>query len=174
MKRVVALAIVAALWASDAGAQQSSHGPIAVENAWARATPGNAQTGAAYLTLINRGDTTDRLVSVSTPVAEKAELHENKVDNGIMKMRPTGPITVAPGRSEVFKPGGEHVMLMGLKHPLKEGDSFPLTLTFEKGSTAEVSVKVEKAGAMGMGAMAPKAAPPMEHGTMPGMDHGKM
>src|SRR5262249_42607670 len=104
-----------------------------VTNAWARATPGKAENGAAYLTL--QSPTADRLVSVSTPVAKKAELHTMSMSGGIMQMRPLDGIDVPAGQPVTLKPGGEHVMLLGLGHPLQEGQSFPLTLTFEKGGT---------------------------------------
>ena len=118
-----------------------------VTNAWARATPGKAENGAAYLTI--QSATADRLVSVSTPVAKKAELHTMSMSGGIMQMRPVAGIDVPGGQRVTLKPGGEHVMLLGLDHPLQEGQSFPLTLTFEKGGTRTVNVAIEKAGASG-------------------------
>ena len=133
---------------SPAFAQTTSAAPIMVENAWARATPGNIKTGGAYMTLKDMGTSPDQLVGVSTPVADKAELHIMTEDNGVMKMRPVAAIPVEPGKPTELKPGGYHVMLMGLKNPLKEGDSFPMTLKFEKAGTIQVTVKVEKPGAM--------------------------
>jgi copper(I)-binding protein len=118
-----------------------------VTNAWARATPGKAENGAAYLTI--QSPTADRLVSVSTPVARKAELHTMSMSGGIMQMRPVAGIDVPGGQPVKLKPGGEHVMLLGLNHPLQEGQSFPLTLTFEKGGTRTVEVAIEKVGASG-------------------------
>jgi copper(I)-binding protein len=141
-----------------------------VEHAWARASAGT--TGAAYLNISNRGTEPDRLLALSTPVAEKAELHESKMDNGVMKMRPLGPITIAPGQSAVLKPGADHVMLIGLKQPLKAGQKFPLTLKFEKAGDVQVTVQVERAGAMGTDAK-DHGTMPMDHGAMP-MDHGAM
>jgi hypothetical protein len=76
-----------------------------------------------------------------------ADAHETKAEGGVMKMRPLDKPEIAPGQALEFKPGGAHVMLMGLKHPLKEGESFPLVLTFEKAGTVSVAVKVERAGA---------------------------
>ena len=118
-----------------------------VTNAWARATPGKAENGAAYLTI--KSPTPDRVVSVSTPVAKKAELHTMSMSGGVMQMRPVAGIDVPAGQPVTLKPGSEHVMLFGLNHPLQEGQSFPLTLTFEKGGTRTVSVAIEKAGAAG-------------------------
>lgn len=126
---------------------------VAVEQAWARATPGAVRTGAAYLTLVNKGKESDRLVGMSTPVADSASLHETKMEGGIMQMRPLGAVDLAPGKRLELKPGGNHIMLEGLKHPLKEGEHFPLTLTFERAGSREVTVMVGKVGAMGPAGM---------------------
>jgi periplasmic copper chaperone A len=151
----------------SASAQQSASNGLEVQHAWARATAG--PTGVAYLRILNKGATPDSLMSVKTPVAEKAELHETKMENGVMTMRSIGPVAIAPGQAVVFKPGADHVMLVGLKHPLKQGESFPLTLSFEKAGNLQVMVRVERAGAMGVDATGPGAMP-----NMPGMDHGGM
>jgi hypothetical protein len=92
------------------------------------------------------------------------------MENGVMKMRPVGPLVIAPGQSATLKPGANHVMFIGLKHPLKEGETFPLTLSFEKAGDVQVMVQVERAGAMGEHAAAPGAMPKMQGG----MDHGSM
>jgi copper(I)-binding protein len=141
--------------------QQTGSTGVAVEGAWARASTG--KSGAAYLSIVNRGTAPDRLLLVRTPVAEKATIHQSKMENGIVEMRPLSSITIPPGGAAQLKPGADHVMLMGLKQPLKEGQSFPLTLTFEKAGDVEVTVKVEKAGAMGPGASAGGSMPPMDH-----------
>ena len=132
------------LYCIAAGAQTGS---IEIKEAWARATPGGAQNGAAYVTLVS--PTGDRLTGVSSPVAEKAELHQMTNDGGIMKMREVTAIDLPPGTSVSLKPGGLHVMLMGLKHPLQPGQSLPMTLQFEKSGTREVDVAVGKVGATG-------------------------
>jgi periplasmic copper chaperone A len=142
-------------------AQQNVGSSISVEHAWARASAGT--TGAAYLSVTNQGTTPDRLLAVETPAAERAALHESTLENGVMKMRPLGPVTIAPGQSLQLKPGADHVMLMGLKHPLKAGESFPLTLTLEKAGDVQVTVKVEPAGAMGADASEGGPMPPMDH-----------
>lgn len=131
------------------GAAAAQTGSIEVKNAWARATPGKAETGAAYLTIESAGP--DRLTGISTPVAGKAELHEMTMQGGIMKMRPLAAIDLPAGRAVVLKPGAAHIMLVGLKQPLRVGESFPLTLEFEKAGKREVAVAVQKAGAMGPG-----------------------
>jgi periplasmic copper chaperone A len=139
------LLFLAVLLLNAAAAAQT--GPIEVKNAWARATPGKAETGAAYLTIESAAP--DRLTGVSTPVAGKAEVHEMTMQGGVMKMRPLGPVDLPAGHAVVLKPGGTHIMLTGLKQPLRVGESFPLTLDFEKAGKREVTVTIEKAGAMG-------------------------
>lgn len=150
MKRLLIAFVIAAGVVGPAGAETPTSSGIAVANAWARATPGGAKTGAVYLTVTNGGAAGDQLVGITTPVAARAELHVETVENGIMKMRPVPQVELKPGASTVLKPGALHVMLMGLKRPLKEGDTFPLTLDFAKAGKQDVQVKVAKAGAMGM------------------------
>ena len=131
---------------------------IAVEQPWARATPGGAKTGAVYMTLDNKSGTADRLTGVSSDVADKLQIHEMKVENGVMKMREiAGGLPIPASGSLVLKPGSYHVMLIGLKKPLTAGEKFPLTLTFEKAGNISVTVPVQAMGAMqdkgGMGGM---------------------
>jgi periplasmic copper chaperone A len=101
------------------------------------------------MTVANKGPVQDRLLAAATPVADQAQLHTEINDKGIMKMREVPAIDVKPGGQTMLKPGGLHLMLVGLKQPLKVGDSFPLTLTFEKAGRLDVTVTVEKAPAMG-------------------------
>src|SRR3989442_1741534 len=138
------LAFAACLIAGAAMAQSSQ---VELKDAWARATPGKGENGAAYLTIVSPGG--DRLVSVSTRVAKKAELHTMTTEGGVMKMRPLAGLDVPAGEPVTLKPGGAHIMLMGLNQPLQAGQSFPLTLAFEKAGQREVTVAVEKPGAMG-------------------------
>jgi periplasmic copper chaperone A len=126
---------------------------IEVDQAWARATPGGAKTAALYMTLVNKSTADDRLVSVSTPVAGKADLHSTTTENGVMHMRPLAALDVKPGAPTVLKPGGYHVMLMDLKGPLVAGQTFPVTVIFEKAGKVEATAKVEKVGAMAPGSM---------------------
>lgn len=129
-----------------AGGAAAQEGGVEISDAWARATPGKAENGAAYLTLASPAP--DRLTGLSTPVAAKAELHMMTMEGGVMTMRPLGGIDLPAGRKITLKPGGVHVMLAGLKEPLRPGQSFPLTLYFEKSGISEVTVTVAKAGAV--------------------------
>lgn len=145
--RMVAIVLLAARLLCTAGAASAQTGQFAIDDAWARATPGRAETGAAYLTI--RSPTADRLVAAATPVAQKAELHTMEMAGMVMKMRPAESVAIPAGKPVVLKPGGLHIMLMGLKKPLQPGQSFPLTLTFDKAGSRTVEVAVEKIGAMG-------------------------
>jgi len=148
------LALASTLWLaviSAVYAQASS--PIEISHAWARATAASAANGAVYLKVMNRGTADDRLTGASTTVASKAQLHVTLNDNGVMKMRPIADVPVKAGGSAEFKPDGMHIMLLGLKHPLKAGDHFPLTLTFEKAGAVKTMVTVTKANAAGPGSM---------------------
>jgi len=120
---------------------------IEIDHPWARASAG--KTGAVYMTIKNTGDADDRLVKVETPAAERAQMHIEINDNGVMKMRPMPAIDVKAKAQATLQPGGMHVMLFGLKQPMKAGQTIQLTLTFEKSGTLDVTVPVEKAGSMG-------------------------
>ena len=139
-------------------------GGMQVKNAYAKATP---KAGAVYFTIENHSPGEDRLVSATSDVAGKVELHTSKADaNGVMRMAPIeGGITVPMGQSHDLAPGGDHVMLMDLKQKLKPGDSFPLTVTFETFGPVTVEVTVVKPGE---GAAETGA---MDHSTM---DHSNM
>jgi copper(I)-binding protein len=141
------LAFAASLFVASAALAQT--GQLEVTNAWARATPGKAESSAAYLTITS--PTADRLVSIATPVAKKAELHTMSMKGMVMEMRPLAGLDIPAGQPVSLKPGGEHIMLFGLNQPLREGQSFPLTLNFEKAGPRPVTVSVEKPGASSPG-----------------------
>jgi copper(I)-binding protein len=145
---LLASLLFAVLLALSPSARAEDNG-IEVQQGWARATPGALKIGAAYFTVVNKGSAPDRLLSISSPIAEMAILHEQKMEDGVMKMRPLGAVDLAPGASLVLQPSGNHLMLEGLKHPLKEGEHFPLILSFAKAGKKEIDVAVGKAGAMG-------------------------
>jgi copper(I)-binding protein len=142
LTRRAALALPLLALAPAAGAQQA---PVAVEQAWARATSPSAKVGGAFLTITAAA--ADAMVSASSPVAGMAELHQTVNEAGVMKMLPVPSLALAPGKAVELKPGGYHIMLMGLKHPLKQGDSFLLTLIFQHAGPVTVQVHVEAAGA---------------------------
>ncbi len=142
------LYFVLALLAGPVLAHDAKVGDLVIMEPWARATIGQVKTGAVYLTVINHGAAGDRLLAVSTPVAAMAHLHSNIVDAGVMKMRPVEAIDIEAKGSTTLEPGGVHVMLMGVRNPLEEGDVFPMTLTFETAGSVDVEVHVQGIAAM--------------------------
>ncbi len=123
-------------------------GDIAVDEPFARASAGGATVGAAYMTLKNSGTTADALVAVASPVAARAELHTHIKDGDITRMRKVEEIDVPAGGSVSLQPGGLHVMLIDLRQPLKQGEEFPLTLTFSKAGTMTIQVPVKSPAEM--------------------------
>jgi copper(I)-binding protein len=147
MKRfaIIAGALALASVAIPAKAQNAAPGgPIAIEDAWARATPGGATTAAIYLTLANHGDAEDRLIACATPVAREVQIHAMTVEGDIMRMGAvSGGILLPPHRTVALKPGGYHLMLIGVKAPLKAGATVALTLRFARAGAITVHVPVK-------------------------------
>lgn len=118
-------------------------GKISIGHPWAKASAGMAANGAAFMTIANAGNEADRLITVQTTAADRAELHMSSMKDGIMKMQPVDGIDIPANGTVALQPGGLHVMLFGLKAPLKEKDKVPMTLTFEKSGRVDVDVQVE-------------------------------
>ncbi len=146
--KIKSLLAATALVMGLAGIAQA--GDITVSNAWSRASMGMARAGVAFMTLKNSGKVDDKLISASADISKKVELHTHLMDNGIMRMRQVESIDVPAGAVTQLKPGGLHVMFIGLKAPLKKGESFPLTLNFEKSGAIKTVVNVHAGGAMKM------------------------
>lgn len=138
------LAALAALGAiGTALAHDFKAGDLHIDHPWARATAPQQQNGAAYFTVANDG-ATDRLLEAQSPVAARVELHTHDVDSaGVMRMRQVEAIDLPAGETTALRPGGLHVMLIGLEDRLVEGEAFPLTLVFEQAGTIEVEVAIE-------------------------------
>lgn len=151
MKRslFVLIAVAAVSAATVAGAHDYTLGDLRIDHPWARASAGAAANGAAYMTISTAANAPDRLIKAQSPVAGKVELHTHVVEGDIMRMRPVQAIDINVGEPAVLKPGGLHVMLIGLGAPLKQGETFPLTLSFEKAGSVTVEVSVEAADAGG-------------------------
>jgi copper(I)-binding protein len=165
MKKMIPPLAALALLLSAGMAQAHDYkaGAVAVLHPWTRATPPNAQTAGAYLKLRNDGGTEDALVDVRSAIADKVEIHSMSMDGDIMRMRPVGKagVVVKPGETVALAPGGVHIMMVGLKHPLTEGDRVPMTLTFRSGATVTVDLMTQALGSGGShGAMEHS---PMEH-----------
>ncbi|GLS85551.1 hypothetical protein GCM10010873_05240 [Cypionkella aquatica] len=159
--RLTSLIAAAILCAAPAFAHDGVH----IENPYARANGGIGATGAIFFEIINHADVDDRLIGVASDIAEKVEMHTHTESNGVMSMDavPEG-FAVAALQAHALQRGGDHIMLMGLRKALKNGDSIPLTLTFEHAGEVKLDVPVDNA-------RKPEAA---AMGAMEGMDHSKM
>jgi copper(I)-binding protein len=158
------LAAALAFSGGAAGAETYTIGSIEIGNPWARATPKGAPVGGAYMTITNKGAEPDRLVGVSSPVAARVEVHQMSMNNGVMSMRPVqGGLEIKPGQTLVLNPESHHLMLMGLKQPLTQGERMKVTLDFAKAGKIDLEYPIESMGAQGPAAAAPA-----------GMDHGAM
>ena len=172
---LVALVALASVAASAAGGAAMA-ATIQVKDAWIRTPPPGAPTAAGYATITNHGIASDRLTGAYSGAAASVGLHEMDKAGGVMRMRPI-PGGVAIGASATIKlePNGRHLMLTGLKAPLKEGQSVPLTLTFAHAGAQQVTAAVAKVGAMHAGDMGTPAGASMpgmgNMSTMPGMQH---
>lgn len=164
MRTTLAAAALAALCLAVPVAAQMSHGtshatmqpegasaqlgPVSITGAWARAAAVPGGASAAYLTLTITGGS-DRLIAAESDAAARVELHTHEVDaNGVARMRQVEAIPVAAGAPAELKPGGLHVMLMGIGRPLAEGETIDLTLVFEKAGRVSLTVPVKPAMAM--------------------------
>ena len=116
---------------------------IQVSRAWARPTVGQAP-GAVFVTIENKGGSADRLTGASSDNAAMAMVHQNEVENGVVKMRMAGEINLPAHDRIEMKPGGTHIMLEGLRKPLKKGDQFDLVLRFKDSPDQTVQVTVMK------------------------------
>ena len=136
----------AAVIVAPAAAHEFKAGGLTLKHPWTRATAG--KVGAGFVEIVNGGKAADRLLSATSTAAEKVEIHTMTMDGGIMRMRPLPDGIAAPaGATTSLKPGGNHIMLIGLKAPLVEGKLVPLTLNFAKAGPVKVELKVEAAGA---------------------------
>ncbi|MES2959583.1 MAG: copper chaperone PCu(A)C [Pseudomonadota bacterium] len=142
-----ALMLAAALATTGAAAHEFQLGTLKIDHPWARPTLPGQSAGGAYLGLHNGGATPDRLLGGSTPAAARVELHEMRMQGDVMRMREVPALDLAPGKPVKLAPGGLHLMLFGLKAPLKLGDKLPLKLRFEKAGEIEVMLHVENAPA---------------------------
>ena len=129
-------------------AKDFTTGAITIERAWSRATPSGAKVAAGYFTIKNTGDVPDRLLSVSADIAGHTSIHQMSMSDGMMQMRElTDGLAIPAQGSVTLEPASYHLMLEDLKRPLKEGEIFSGTLTFEKAGTVSVTFDVKGLGA---------------------------
>lgn len=142
MNALLSLA-AALLLAGSATAATYTAGPVTAAEPWSRpATAG--MTGAGFLTLSNKGGSAETLVAVQSPVATRIEVHLSSTANGVSRMGKVERLAIPAGGQVVLAPGGYHLMLMGLKGPLKAGQKFPATLTFASGRKLAVAFTVSE------------------------------
>jgi copper(I)-binding protein len=163
LKIVSAACALAILAAAPAFGHDYTAGSLKIAHPWSRATPKGATVGGGYMTITNNGSAADRLLGGTPDAAKAFEIHKMSMEQGVAKMRPVeGGLEIKPGETVTLDPGGYHVMLVGLKHPLKKGERISATLDFAKAGKVKVEFVVEGMGAMHGG----------EGGGMPGMTHG--
>jgi periplasmic copper chaperone A len=132
---------------TQALAHEYKLGDLVIDHPWSRATLPGAKVAGGFLVIRNTGTTNDRLVSLTSGISGRAEIHEMSVTDGVMKMRPLKDGIEIPAGGEVkLEPGSYHLMFMELKAPAVEGENFGATLTFEKSGTVDVEFAVDKAG----------------------------
>ncbi|MHA7774081.1 copper chaperone PCu(A)C [Roseibium sp. M-1] len=167
----VAAAAALTLVSLSAFAHDYKAGDLTLNHPWTRATPPNAKAGGGFVEIVNSGAEADRLIGVSSDAAAKVEIHEMAVNDGVMTMRPVEDgVDLPAGETVALKPGGYHIMFMGISEPFQEGTRVPVVLTFEKAGDVAVELAVEK-----MGAKSPDGGD-AGHGDMDHskMDHGSM
>lgn len=123
-------------------------GSITINHPWSRATPPVTPVAGGYLTLTNDGDMADRLVSISSPLSDRVEIHELTVSDGVASMRPVqNGIEIGAGETVELQPGGMHIMFLKPSRPLKDGERFAATLVFEQAAAIDVEFVVQNMGA---------------------------
>ena len=123
-------------------------GPINISLPFTRATLPNAPVAGGFLTIENTGTEPDRLVSATSDIAGETQIHEMAMQGDVMKMRQLADgLEIPAGETVVLAPGGFHIMFMGLKQALVEGETITVTLTFEKAGTVDVVLPIEAAAA---------------------------
>ncbi|MXP10409.1 copper chaperone PCu(A)C [Pseudoblastomonas halimionae] len=132
---------------ADPAASESAASEIAITAPWSRETAEGQDAGGAFMTIANSGAGGDRLIGGSTPAAREVQVHTVDMTDGVMRMRQlTDGLEIPAGGTVTLKPGSYHIMLMGLAQPLTQGETVPLTLTFEKAGAVEVELAVQPVG----------------------------
>ncbi len=146
---IVAITACGAAHDNPAAAQshQQSEATLNVHHAWTAPTPGGVDVAAGYLTISNGTETEDRLISASSPRAERVEVHQMSVDNGVMRMRPAGVLTIPAGGEQALSPGGAHLMFYGVREPFVSGQTVPVRLRFARAGEIDVALPVRRGGA---------------------------
>jgi copper(I)-binding protein len=142
MRTIVAAAALFLVLAGATQAHEVRKGELTLSDLQVRATVAGVPTSAAYLTIANAGKTPDKLVSITCACAASAMMHESRTRNGISSMTMLRELTIPAGGQVTFKPDGLHLMLVGLKGPLKAGGRQDMTLRFQKAGTVKADFHV--------------------------------
>ena len=141
-RRLFTLALAASLAATAAAAQDFQLGPLKIDQLWARPTVAGMSAGGGFLSVQNSGSKADRLLGGSSPAAAAVEVHEMRMEGDVMRMREIKALELPAGKRVTLAPGGFHLMLVGLKAPLKVGDKVPVKLRFETAGEIDVVLQV--------------------------------
>ena len=147
MKKIIFAAALSLILTGPSFAADVTKGDISITGPFARASAKKAKAGGAFMTITSKGDA-DKVVSASSDIAKRTELHTHIKDGDVMRMREVEFIEVPANGSVALEPGSYHVMFMGLKQPLVEGEHVKVELTFEKAGVIPVMVEVGGIGAM--------------------------
>jgi len=147
LRSLCLLFALAISFSTATSAKNYQAGTIHIVAPLSRALPPISKNGAVYLTLTNHGPLSDQLIGAATPIAEYAEIHTHRMEDGMMKMRKVDQVELPPHEEVVFAPSGNHIMLIGLSQVLKKGERFPLMLHFKEAGQTMVEVIIEAAGA---------------------------
>lgn len=142
---ILVLVLVAGFWtfeAAEASSAPTERASIKIANAWAREASLASGVSAVYLSLVNTQAANDTLLSVSTPAAKRAEVHETTIVNGIAHMRPIPALELPPNATVSLSPAGKHIMLLELTRPLRRGATLTLSLAFAHAGEMRVVVPV--------------------------------
>ena len=148
-----AILVIACLMTTYATAAEYKAGSLTIVDPWSRATPKGAQTAIGYMTIKNSGSSPERLIGGSIDVADHFQLHTMKMEGDVAKMNEIQSVEIDPGQTVEFKPGGSHVMFVGLKRRLAKGEHIKGLLVFEHAGTVPVEYSVESIGATHMEGM---------------------
>ncbi|BDR21282.1 copper chaperone PCu(A)C [Vibrio diabolicus] len=146
--KTAAIALIAVIASPLSLAHDYEAGKIHIDHPWSREAPPNAPVIGGFFQLANHGNSEDALIAAESPIAGHVEIHTHKKEDGVMKMIKIDEVRVPANDSVLFKPGSFHLMIFNPTQALKEGDRFPMTLTFKNAGKVEVEMAVEKQGHM--------------------------
>lgn len=148
--KTLAFGATIGLMATAAVAHGHRAGPLSIQHPWSRETAVGQAVGGGFLTIANNGSREDRLLSGTTPVAAEVQLHTMTMNGGVMRMRQVTDGIAVPAKGSVeLKPGGYHIMFMGLKRQLRQGERLPVTLRFQRAGNVAVQFVVQPVGSTG-------------------------